>query len=501
MRNEFPDEKSILYLRETRRGSEHYHLHAIDIESLFDGSNTVDLNDRNLIQDPNTVCAMGFVGGIQLWTVPPESSFSHRTVFVSTARRGPFAMFWDISRIDIDTGECVLVEQNIMSTWPGRIRFVVGSLLSMAASWLSTILSKLPFMGGVAAALKIEPPGIPLQWFPDDQLQFRGRMEVNLNLGPSFCVRGRGCEHDQKWKSLHAVPFEDTNLQLIGSTGGSGLAMMQFSPYIDDDADSDTVDIHLCAFGEGKNVSDTTTYERFDVKTGHHICRLASNPSSDISGFVVHPMTRQVQCVTYECEKPMTEILCKGGKEVEHLRFAADLKYIQSFFEPAMTFQILSRTCRDDAWVIYGESDVGQECCQGSPGGYFLFTRTEERSSSSGKLSQTQQTSYERRIELIFPSRPELSQYQLAKMEPVHIQARDGEDLLCFLSSPPAFTSTPADDKSAAAPPPLIMVIHGGPQVRPSVFFHGIICQRTCSDAPFSYPHLCFSLGPRYMEI
>lgn len=97
------DETEVLFLREIRRGSETYHLFALEIASFFDETkmeeDKVAANPRNLIQDPNLTCGIGFVGGVQLWT----TDAAPREVYVSTAEVGPFSLFWDISRINIDT--------------------------------------------------------------------------------------------------------------------------------------------------------------------------------------------------------------------------------------------------------------------------------------------------------------------------------------------------------------------------------------------------------------
>lgn len=114
------DETEILFLREIQRGSETFHLFALEIAPFFNETNKKNTqgaaNPRNLIKDPRMTCGIGFVGGIQLWT----SNKTPREVYVSTAEMGPFSLFWNVSRINIDTKECVLVQQNIMSSSASR---------------------------------------------------------------------------------------------------------------------------------------------------------------------------------------------------------------------------------------------------------------------------------------------------------------------------------------------------------------------------------------------
>lgn len=127
--------------------------------------------------------------------------------------------------------------------------------------------------------------------------------------------------------------------------------------------------------------------------------------------------------------------------------------YLKAYFEPAMVFYIISQTYDCKVWIIYAVSDVGQQCCHGSPGGYFIFSNDADN----------------RRISLAFPTRPELCGFELSPMTPVSIKARDGEDIMCYLSSPPV-----SENK------PLVLLIHGGPQARDHWGYHPI-CQFLCN--------------------
>lgn len=439
-----PDEKTILFLRDITRGSETYHLHAIDIDlflNSYDGNtSSAQLpTPRNLILNPKITCAMGFTGGIQLWTASSSSSLSPRTVYLSTSKIGPYAMFWDISRVDIDTAETFVIEQNVMTTYRGRVYFLITSFVCLAMkSFLGAIKKIIPFTEFITDKLDFQLPGIPIEWFPDEDMQFRGRIEAHANLSFSFCAKARGANN--KWKSLHTVLFERANLQLFGSSGGSGTARMEYSPT---SSESDTVDVHLCNFGN----FDTTTYERFDLKTNGHVACVANSNKVDIAGFVSHPKTRRAQYVMYEYEKTTTEALSTNAS-------LADLEYLKSYFEPSVIFHIISRTYNCMTWIIYAVSDIGQQSCKDCPGGYFLFCKGNQNHKS---------------IHLILPSRPQLSQYKLSPMKPINIKARDGEDILCYLSSP-----------SNSEKKPLILLIHGGPQARDHWGFNPI-CQFLCN--------------------
>ncbi|KAL9191342.1 hypothetical protein ACHAXT_001048 [Thalassiosira profunda] len=454
-----PDDKSIVMLRETKRGSENYHLYAIEFGPFFDLDKET-ANDpkippptmpRDLIKDKNMTCGIGFVGGVQLWT---SSEATARQVYVSTSQIGKYSIFWDVSRIDIDTGKLTVVERNIMSTYWGAFKV-----------WLLTLIAKILS----CCCIKMKAPGVPVQWFPDNENEFRGRIEMDLlRLGTAFRAKARNA---RKWTTLHTCSFEDANVTLIGSTGGSGTARMEFN--------EDQVDVHLCAWGvKGGKKSDTTTYDRFDIKRGQYLKRIAGGKAkSDIVGFVSHPKTGLAQFVCYEWEKLVVEVVPKA-ESFDHKRLQDDLKYIRGFFPERMTFQIVSRAGADDAWVIYVENDFGHPMLKGSPSAYYLFTRS-KRIERKGIDSSVE---VGRNMELIFASRPEMRKYELARMDPITIKARDKQDLLCYMSRTPEapVIRDGRQEYPDIPPPPMVVLVHGGPQARDS-WGYNPLCQFLCS--------------------
>mmetsp|Transcript_5733 Transcript_5733/g.12178 ORF Transcript_5733/g.12178 Transcript_5733/m.12178 type:complete len:827 (+) Transcript_5733:138-2618(+) len=470
------DETEILFLQEIRRGSESYHLFALEIVPFFDETEVEEKkepNPRNLIKDPRMTCGIGFVGGVQLWT----SVKSPREVYVSTAEIGPFSLFWHVSRINIDTKQCVLVQQNVMSSSASRWQFILKTGIALLCSWF-------------------DPPTVPLQWFPDDEMQFRGCIQIDLvNLGICFCARGR---KEQQFKTLHSCTFENSNMDLIGSSGGAGTARMDFSR---SSSEADTVDIHLCAL-TGKLASDTTTYDRFCVTTGEHISRLAgNNEKSDITGFVINRKTNQPQFVRYDSGKQTTEVFSGQGRgESNHTQpdedvfLVDDLEHIGNYFAQSMAYSIISCTSKNDVWVIYAEADRGQQKCEGSPGGYFLFNRYSKGATSTAQTTQDSSPQIERKIELMFPSRPELKGHLLGEMKPLRVTVSDGEEILCYLSEP-------ADEEHVN--PPLIMMIHGGPQARDTWGFNPLVqllCNRGFRVMQVNYRGST-GFGARFIQI
>ena len=442
------DDNTIVFLREIKRGYENYHVHAIDIDPFFEQDDVSQIPEKPrdlLANQKNMTCGIGFAGGTQMW-VSPEAP---RLVWVSTSTIGPYSMFWNISSLDIDTGDMALVEQNVMSSPGGMIRVLLFTFIARILSF---------------CCIKVKAPTVPIEWFPDSEMSFRGRIEVDLlDLRAYFSARPR---ESNKWKTLHSCSFEETNLQLVGSSGGAGTARMAFH--------GNHVDVHLCAFKIGaSDKSDTTTYERFNVNTGQYVKRLAGGDvdiKSDITGFANDP-NGSAQFVQYEVDKPMLEAIRAEGSVKE------DFQYLKSHLKSYMTMKIVSRTADDSMWIIYAENDIGHTMFKGSPSGYFLFTRSRQ-SSNGGASNGVASSMVSNSIEFIYPCRPEMSRYRLARVYPFHFQARDGEDILCYLTSTQTESTIKGRQQEPVGPQktPLVVVVHGGPQARDS-WGYNPVCQ------------------------
>jgi dipeptidyl aminopeptidase/acylaminoacyl peptidase len=82
-------------------------------------------------------------------------------------------------------------------------------------------------------------------------------------------------------------------------------------------------------------------------------------------------------------------------------------------------------------WLVYYERDV-------APGRYFHYDRTA------------------RKARFLFTNRRTLEKAPLVPMEPVVIRARDGLELVCYLSRP----------RGGGRPSPMVLLVHGGPWAR-----------------------------------
>ena len=428
------DDKTLIYLREPgKNGSELYHLYAIDLHQEendgTDENKSACQEPRDLIGDASTTCAMGFAGGLQVWLDPQQP----RRIYTATAPIGVRSMFWSISCINIDTGERTLVESNPLATWYGLIWFIACTVVSMALRFL-----------GISG---IPQPRATAQWFPDATMNFRGRLEISLvDLSCAWSVKGAKQIHGAKegWKIFYECRWANANMSLVGSSGGSGTAHIGFSK------DGSTVDLHVCGNG------DTTSYERYSEGTTEYLQKLECHPRSDITGFLRDPVTGTVQGVTYNYEKPTLKVL-SGCPEV----LKNDIEYLQNHFKEA-AFSIVSRTLDDKTWLVHAQSDMGLSQAQNSPSGYFIFHRGQAANKNMKKESP---------LQFLMSPQSEMAKYELGTMSAVHIPARDGEDLLCYLSRPSGSKSTTTQN-----PAPMVLLIHGGPQARDVWQYHPL-CQ------------------------
>jgi acylaminoacyl-peptidase len=118
-----------------------------------------------------------------------------------------------------------------------------------------------------------------------------------------------------------------------------------------------------------------------------------------------------------------------------------DLKRLRETFNNG-DFSVASQSSDNQRWIV-ATDDVER------PGDYFLYDR------SHGSVS------------LLFNSRPDLKKFTLAPMRPNVIKARDGLDLVSYLTLPPDAQPSPVE------PLPMVLVVHGGPWDRDHYEYRG----------------------------
>ncbi len=159
----------------------------------------------------------------------------------------------------------------------------------------------------------------------------------------------------------------------------------------------------------------------------------------DVSGVIVEPKTAEVQAVYYTYDKEDYHVIDE--------RVRADFNYLKS--KKLAEFNIISKSFDDNIWLISCTSDI-------KPVEYYIYNR-----------SNTE-------LNYLFSGRKELENLKLAPMHSVFINARDGLNLVSYLTIP---IEALADDNSKFTnveeiighlkyKVPLVLLVHGGPTAR-----------------------------------
>ncbi len=146
---------------------------------------------------------------------------------------------------------------------------------------------------------------------------------------------------------------------------------------------------------------------------------IAQDPQYDVSSAVVHPDTREIQMVAFT--RSRREWLVLDGA------IQQDILTIRQLSDG--DFAIHSRSHDDHTWIIEFIGDA-------QPVSYYAY----DRSTQAGRL--------------LFQTRPALSAYTLASMEPVSFVSRDDLTIYGYLTLP---VGVPAVQR------PLVLNVHGGP--------------------------------------
>ena len=161
---------------------------------------------------------------------------------------------------------------------------------------------------------------------------------------------------------------------------------------------------------------------RFDVASGEAETILA-DPTYDVHGVELHPVTRDVQIVSFERARVDHVVLDES--------LAGDVKAMEAADPGDLMF--VSRDHSDRYWInAYNRSD--------GPVAYHLFDRETGES------------------RFLFHHQPQLAGYELAEMEPFSYTARDGLEIHGYLTFPPGERTQLAT----------VLNVHGGPWARDS---------------------------------
>ena len=245
--------------------------------------------------------------------------------------------------------------------------------------------------------LDTENPGDVLGWGTEDE-SFEVREAIVMNAADSSkTVRVRE-SMTSEWRELITFPY------------GEDGQMVEFSK----DAKSAFV---LSSLGR-----ETTALVRLDVATGKVLEEVAASDKCDLGGLQIDDDTKEVQVVAYNYARLERQFF---DKELE-----ADFKKLEAAAPEGCEVSVVSRTRDKATWVVSFRRDDG-------PTEFVKFDK------ASGDITP------------LFVSNPALLEYKFAKMEDVRIKARDGLELVAYL--------TRADTDK---PTPMVLLVHGGPWAR-----------------------------------
>lgn len=247
-----------------------------------------------------------------------------------------------------------------------------------------------------AIVMDTENPGDVLGWLTDPDFKIRAAMAQNPK-DASTILRVRDGKN-APWRDLVTWPFGDN---------GS--------------ADGFTAD-GKALYVETTLGADTARLIKLDIATGKELETLVSDPKVDVGMVIIQPDTYVVQAVGLDYLKNEWRVLDPS--------IAPDFAALAQLGHGE--FYLTSRDRADKNWIVTYQSDDG-------PVAYYAYNRDTKKPG------------------LLFVNRPELAKYTLAKMEPVVIKARDGMELVSYLTLPVGI-----EGKSL----PFVLNVHGGPWAR-----------------------------------
>ena len=412
------DDRYIIYLREVDHGSELYHLYCLDIRAQLVACVPVQSGLDLLAAHPRTTCCVGFVGMLQLWLPRDDPD----TVVLST---GGGSLLWSLSSLSLSTGELTTVFANPASTRLGIARLVLALVLHVVVACVCRLLSSLTL--GLAAPLlraieRLAPaPAAPSQYFVDRSGDIVGFASATFGID-GIALRFTKRLRAGGWApACPDLPFARLNMQLVGSGPASGTLRMER-------LEGDAIALHTC------EVSDTTAYVRYDRADAPPVV-LAHDARGDIDGWVVSPVSGELEAVVVTAERSELVPVSSGGR-----RLAAELRRFRERLggadDESLEVLIASRTLEDDVWVVRTASDTDAAT-------YYLHSPG--RGCSPPPLE-------------LLCARPKLRSLPLSPTAALRIRARDGESLPAYLTRPRG--------ASADAKLPLALVLHGGPNAR-----------------------------------
>lgn len=237
----------------------------------------------------------------------------------------------------------------------------------------------------------------------DDNYNVRFAMKMTPDGGSEFMQRS-----SDAWAPFAKIAMED---------------MMTTQPVLVD-ADDDRL---YMIDSRGR---DTAALAEIDLATGKQRV-LGADSRADVNNLLVHPKTNDVQAFSVAHKRTDWNILDSGIR--------GDFRYLRNLADG--DFEVVSRTLEDNQWIVAYMQDNG-------PVRYFHYDRPS------------------RKAEFLFTNNAALEELTLATMHPVVIRARDGMELVSYLTIPA--TESNGRRMRPSQPLPMVLLVHGGPWARDS---------------------------------
>jgi dipeptidyl aminopeptidase/acylaminoacyl peptidase len=173
---------------------------------------------------------------------------------------------------------------------------------------------------------------------------------------------------------------------------------------------------------------DTSALVALDL-SGDKLKVLFADAQTDVERIMAHPRTHVIQAVATNRERRVWHVLDKA--------IEPDLEALAKVSPGDL--QVVSRSLDDERWIASFARDD-------APTGFYLWDRAKKKAT------------------FLFVDRNDLTQAKLVKMHPVVIPARDGLELVSYLSLPAGSDSQREGRPDRALP--MVLLVHGGPWAR-----------------------------------
>lgn len=217
------------------------------------------------------------------------------------------------------------------------------------------------------------------------------------------------------WEAFTTVPADDALTTAFSSVASDGVT----------------------AYGIDSRGRNTAALVALDIPSGE-ITVLGSDDRADIQELLTDPQTGEA--LAYGVNYTQLEWVPLKDD------MAGDLEVLNSQIAGDAT--ILGQTQANDKWIVYTDEPD-------APGSYYSYDRSNQE------------------LQLLFNTRPALDGYHLAPATAHVIPARDGLELVSYLTIPA--WSDMAGDGIPDEPVPMVLLVHGGPWARDTYGFSGMV--------------------------